>query len=364
MGGLVYGDGISARPSHLITAFQSEFHRQWQQLADPHVRSLAWLLTSPDLLEHLSPVWLGASLNPPLPFISGVVDWLLSLDSSPQQLQQLHLMLARKKHRRLGLYAETLLEFYFAEHGILYARGLQVRDAQGRTVGEFDFLVRQGDALAHWELATKFYLFCPANTSGSSTTHGFNVGFDAYVGPNLQDNLALKMHKMLHQQLRLASHPLAVSALPEPVISAQAFIKGWLFYGSSGVAGSDSMPGMGCVKGAEETEDTEAPSILLEGIAPQHARGYIWTLAEFCHVAVTAFDAGVILDRLDWLAPAQCDVAAVRSISQLSDAVATHFSLSATPLLVAGMRVNEGCAQELCRGMLVPDDWWQRAINR
>ncbi len=38
---------------------QDGFHRRWGHLRDPHVRTLAWLLTAPDLLDLQAPQWRG-----------------------------------------------------------------------------------------------------------------------------------------------------------------------------------------------------------------------------------------------------------------------------------------------------------------
>jgi hypothetical protein len=56
--------------------YQGQFHQQWGHLNDVHVRSLAWLLSSSDLLDQQSPVWQGAIVAPELPSQSQLERWL------------------------------------------------------------------------------------------------------------------------------------------------------------------------------------------------------------------------------------------------------------------------------------------------
>jgi len=108
------------------------FHRKWGHLARPHVRALAWLLDSPDLLDPDSPHWQGkiATLGPITP---AVANWLDDLDADPSLLDA---ALGNRFYSRLGLYAEKLMAFYFAQQGTLAAHGLQVRDGKNGTIGE------------------------------------------------------------------------------------------------------------------------------------------------------------------------------------------------------------------------------------
>src|SRR5262245_39274773 len=133
--------------------YQAAYARRWGGLSDPHVRALAWLLDSPDLLDPAAPQWRGKiatlSLDP-----HAIDGWLTALDRAPAAL---HAWLAARPTPRLGRYAENLAAFYFHEHGMLVEQGLQVRAENGETIGEFDFLLREDAGLAHLEFATKFY---------------------------------------------------------------------------------------------------------------------------------------------------------------------------------------------------------------
>lgn len=310
-------------PARLSEPFQAQFERRWGHLTRPHVRALAFLLDAPDLLDAVSGYWGGriASLGALKP---EVADWLAALEHDPAALDA---ALGARPYSRLGLYAEKLLAFYFARQGVLVAHSLQVRASRNDTIGEFDFLLREGDALLHWELATKFYLLIDAPDDG---------GLETLVGPNLADTLGLKMRKILDKQLALARHPAAQSLLPQAVAGAQALVKGWLFYPAG------ALP-------------------LIAGIAPAHNHGFWSTLAQ---VDGLAGERWLIVPRLQWLAPVKMAAEAETlplSRAALRQQLAARFALAPAPLLVACMREENGWWLESRRGFIVPDDWPERA---
>ena len=223
---------------------QRQFHQRWSWLNDPHVRTLAWLLDAPDMLDASAPMWQGriAGLGPDAALEAR--DWLAALERDPATL---HARLAVHRYTRLGRYAEQLLSFYFTHLGILEGQGIQVRRGS-QTIGEFDFLLRQQNGLVHRELATKVYLL---RSSGEGVRRA-----DYFVGPNLADTLGAKMSKIIERQLSLSSHPSAASALPGPVVEAGALVKGWLFY----------------------PEGEEVTGAALPGLSPAHCRGSWRTL--------------------------------------------------------------------------------------
>ena len=223
-----------------VESCQARFHQRWQHLSDPHVRALAWLLDAPDLLDPQAPQWRGLIAT-----LAGVpdrqiADWLAALDVAPDAL---HAYLDIGPYTRLGRYAEKLMAFYFQHQGTLFAHGIQVRAGKNHTVGEFDFLLRQGDALLHWEFATKFYLL---------ESSGVGLEADYFVGPNLADTLGAKMRKILDRQLSLAQHPAAQIHLPQAIAAAQALVKGWLFYHADDPHAS---PSMGCLLYTSDAAD-------------------------------------------------------------------------------------------------------------
>lgn len=305
---------------------QSLFHQDWQHLRDPHVRALAWMLTSPSILAKQSPLWQQKIAQLRLPDPLALRAWLSQLDRQPTELHQ---ALALHKYRRLGHYAENLLAFYLQHQGILYAHGLQVHAEQAATIGEFDFLLYQAAGLLHWEIATKFYLL----EAGENADHVPDL-YD-FLGPNLADTLGAKMEKIFRQQLALSQHAEAQKILPQRVIGAEALIKGWLFYPEAVMARG-----------------------VVEGIAIDHCRGYWWTLNDIAHLAIPY---ALILERLQWLAPAQTRPDLVLEKGNLQETLGRHFQQDHNPVMVAIMRRNGDLMQEFCRGMVVPDDWLLRA---
>lgn len=300
--------------------YQAHFARRWGHLRQAHVRTLAWLLDAPDLLDPHDPHWEHkiASLGEVPP---DVARWLGQLDADPSALEA---ALGERVYTRLGLYAEKLMAFYFRERGELVAHGLQVRSSRNDTVGEFDFLLDAGaDGIEHIEFATKFYLL-----EGTSASR-----FDTFVGPNLADSLGAKMRKIFTRQLELGMHPAAQALLDRPVIRARALVKGWLFY----PAGWHQPMG---------------------GISAQHCRGFWCALAD-----VPALEQGrfVVLPRMQWLAPYLGDGSdAVLEKEQLQVALAG----ADMPSLVAAVREEGGDVIETARGFIVPDTWRERAARR
>lgn len=309
-------------------SYQERFHRRWGHLRRARVRALAWLLDAPDLLDASDPVWAGriATLGPVTPETAA---WLNRLDLDPTPLDE---ALGAKVHTRLGLYAEKLMAFYFAQQGRLVAHGLQVRASPNDTVGEFDFLLEDGpDAVEHIEFATKFYLL---DGEGGQQQ---DWQLSALVGPNLADSLGLKMRKVFERQLSLGEHPAAQALLPRPVSKAKALVKGWLFYPAG------SWPEM-------------------RGIAAGHCRGFWCALDEIDTLAGEEF---LMLPRLQWLAPFRAQSATwMMSRAQLHAELSAQFETSSTPVLVSSVRYQPGKIEEIERGFIVPNDWRERAAAR
>ena len=316
--------GAPSTPPPGAQTYQSLFEQRWPHLSNPHVRALAWLLDAPDLLDPTSPHWQGriASLGPMSP---ETAEWLAALELDPIPLQA---ALGERHYSRLGLYAEKLMAFYFAEHGKLVAHGLQVRANRNDTVGEFDFLLRDGDDLVHIEFATKFYLL-DADAAGA--------GFNGLIGPNLADTLGAKMRKIFDKQLSLALHPAAQPLLPQPVARAQALVKGWLFYpDSSGAAAMD-------------------------GISQPHCNGFWMTLSQAQNLPDGDY---IIMPRLHWLAPLKSPADAGISKQELLAALADQMAQVSAPVMVASMmRVGDRLVERY-RGFVVPDEWHAQAVQR
>ncbi len=311
--------------SPVFPVFQSCFEQRWGHLTRPHVRALAWLLDAPDLLDPSSPHWQGriASLGPVTP---AVAKWLAGLEADPSALDA---ALGQRFYSRLGLYAEKLMAFYFAQHGTLVAHGLQVRAARNDTVGEFDFLLRDGGRLLHWEFATKFYLL----DAQAALEHG---RFNGLIGPNLADTLGAKMRKIFDKQLTLASHPAAQPLLPQPVDAAQALVKGWLFYPAGDVPA-------------------------LNGISQPHCHGFWMTLAQSAQLSGARYR---LMPRLDWLAPLKTPAGTALSGDELQGALREQMAAVPAPVMVAEVEEVAGWLVERRRGFVVPDDWCAQAAAR
>jgi uncharacterized protein len=316
---------MQASTDNSNTSFQTQFHQRWNHLNDAHVRTLAWLLDAPDLLDPHSPPWLGRVAS--IGMIEAKTEtWLAELDRAPAAL---HAYLDLQPFTRLGRYAEKLMAFYLEHRGLLVAHGVQVRAEKNDTIGEFDFLLRQDEALVHWEFATKLYLL-------ESSGHGHQA--DYFVGPNLADTLGSKIRKIMDRQLLLSQHPAARLHVPEPIVSAQALVKGWLFY-----HGQTPLP------------------TLPQGISRAHCRGFWCTLQELDDVAGQYY---VVLPRLRWLAPAKVLEKQALSRSALNAELIGHFNSATTPVLIAVLEQRGDYMLEFDRGFIVPDDWRLRAEMR
>lgn len=308
---------------------QERFHRRWHQLTDPHVRALAWLIDAPSLLDPAAPQWAGRVAELALDAGDAARPWILALDLAPQTL---HAHIALHSHAGLGRYAEQLMTFYLQHLGILAAHNLQVHDSDKRTLGEFDFLVWRGAALLHWEFATKFYLLQSPPAGAVRQERA-----DYFVGPNLADSLGAKMQKIFQRQLVLSDHPAAQALLPQPVSTAQALVKGWLFY-----------------------PDGDYPVSPALGVCGLHCRGF-WCGLD----ALPEAQAYAVLPRLSWLAPARLASAATLDRGQLAKEIASLFAKDeAMPVLVALLRMEDGVALETSRGFIVPEGWRERAGQR
>ncbi|GAB5100165.1 DUF1853 family protein [Caballeronia sp. HLA56] len=374
-----------------MSAPSPDFARIVDGFGDTTVRDLAWLLLSPDLLdEHHA----GARLAHPFDSEAmrrTTLAWLAELDAAPDAL---HAHTRNPKSTRLGIYAESLLEFFLA-HGPaarLIAANVQIR-RQRRTIGECDFLLETADgARLHWELAVKFYLHIgkpvaqsggeidapsgarlPDRFVGEHAAQGGvdidassgarlpgrivgecaeqNVGADAaspssrlsdYVGPNLQDRFDLKHARLLTHQSTLTARPEFIALGYEGPWEPRLFIKGRLFYRDEGVA--------------------SAPEI-----GEQHLRGWWMTASDWREKRGTASNAcdecaWIVQPRLAWLASRRLRADDANAL--LAEASVIHARLQeiAMPTMIAAYRRDEaGNWSEESRGFIVPDDWPERA---
>ncbi|KDR32720.1 DUF1853 family protein [Caballeronia grimmiae] len=309
----------------------SDLSRLVDRFEDATVRDLAWLLFAPDLLRVDQA---GAKLAQPFASSAereATLAWLHTLDAAPDPL---HVRSRNPRSTRLGIYAESLLEFFLA-HGPaarLVAANVPLRQ-QRRTIGECDFLLETADgARVHWELAVKFYLHIG---DGASAT----ARLSDYVGPNLQDRFDLKYGRLLTHQLALTTRAEFAALKLDGPWDAQLFIKGRLFYHDDSVI--------------------PAPEI-----GERHVRGWWLTASEWRagHQAIDDARAWVVQPRLAWLASRRLQAGEAESL--MAEAAAIHASLQAAvaPTMVASyVRDGAGGWTEESRGFIVPDDWPERA---
>ena len=297
-------------------------------LRDPAVRDLAWVIGSPGLLTPAHPeyhqllvedAWCQEQLLACLP-------WLTKLDQAPHDL---HEFIASRPTRRLGHYFETLI-YYWLTHTPdtrLIANNLQVQFGQ-RTFGEFDFLFSDASrAVCHWEVAVKFYLQKEAVNEQR-----------AFIGPGTQDRLDLKMDKVFQQQLQLGLTHAGLRALPPDIKldRVQALIKGYLFYHAS----SNS-------------------SMATPGVSRDHLSGWWIRHGLDSLPEASTHRRWMLLPRLRWLAPARAETEAdTLSDSGLTKCLDVHFNISKEALLVFEMTPDtSGIWQEKSRGFIVCSSW-------
>jgi hypothetical protein len=237
---------------------------------------------------------------------------LHQLDRDPAPL--LAILAQRPACRRLGRYVEALLWAWcqLAPHCSELHANLPVRDG-GRTLGEFDLLLRLDGEPWHVEVACKYYLV---------------VGRQA-VGADLHDAWLRKFAK-LEQQLRLSRHPLAQAVLPAGWQNCQvgSLLRGRFFHRDAPV--------------------TPAP---LNPLAPA---GWWRPLAEPWPGEQDASVRYMHLPRLRWLGSACGGQTGGDSAASLRAQLADYDS----PQQIAVLQQNgDGVWQEAGRGFIVPGSW-------
>jgi hypothetical protein len=303
-------------------------HSIIDELQDPAVRDLAWVIGSPGLLDGTYPAYQGHVVEDKWcqDQLHVCATWLSKLDAHPQTL---HDFIQSRPTRRLGHYFETLITFWLThlKETELIATNLQVQDAQ-RTLGEYDFLFRHSEGETfHWEAAVKFYLQVTPQAEQSS-----------FIGPGTRDRLDIKLNKVFKQQLLLSNSPEGRQALPKNIKPdrTQAFIKGYLFYHFS-----------------------IRHKLSIAGVSARHLSGW-WMRHNLEKIPQTNTDSlWAILPRLNWLAPALItDKSQVNTYSILAEQLDQHFQAGSEALLVAELTGETGDVwRELSRGFVVCSTW-------
>ncbi|MGO0629596.1 DUF1853 family protein [Pseudomonas sp. SAR267] len=308
----------------------AQFHELPRRLRRPAVRDLAWTLLSPALLSappcpQRHPLAGSAWAADP----QHLHDWLRALDADELPLRD---WLARITSRRLGLYYEALWQFALKQApGVeLLASNLAIRTG-GRTLGELDILLRDGEGTHHLELAIKLYLG-PSAGNGGDPAH--------WLGPGCHDRLGSKLAHLAGHQLPMSADARsreALAAVGADQVQAHLWLGGYLFYPWPGHA--------------------EPPA----GANPEHLRGR-WVRRQYWET--TADQRWQPLPRHAWLAPARAEPDACWSVPQFEAWLAGLDEHAPAQLLVRLEPDGEGAWQEVERVFLVADCWPHLPDNR
>lgn len=227
-------------------------------------------------------------------------------------------------HRRVGRYFEQLVRFYLETVRCfeIVAHGLQIHEC-GQTVGEIDFLYRDGDGLlCHCETAVKFYLHFPDAVECGSR----------FIGPNAADSFERKMQRLVEHQLQLSE-----GRFPE-VARREAHVKGRIFYHPL----------------------QTPPDVFPELLSPDHLKS-VWIRESELELletpeTVTRF---LVLRKPHWLAPEIPTATDDRllTVGEVSGFLEHHFSRRRTPQLISGLKEDENGWSETSRTFVVSDQW-------
>jgi hypothetical protein len=293
------------------------------------VRDLAWAIGSPSLLrsgggDRVSDDWCRLAFHDRIP-------WLRELDKKPDELLA---WLAQRKSRLLGVYFESLIEYWLTHwrRMRLHAARLPLKEA-GRTIGEFDFLFcdRYLGIDYHWETAVKFFL------------HYRQEGnVDDWLGPNPRDTWLRKSTRVFGHQLKLSARPEALPVLRRlgmEALQPKAFFKGYLF---------------------EHIGEAAQPGSLLPELSPNHLTGW------WCHLSESGelpqeddSNRWLSLSRLHWLSAVYSKEATPGMGREACLALLeAHFDGSQKPVLLAELAQGaDGIWRECGRGFVVADNW-------
>lgn len=254
--------------------------------------------------------------------------WLEGLDRSPQPLLQ---HLANRRSHRLGIYFESLWQFFLGEDPAfeLLAHNLPIHH-EGRTLGEFDclYFCHDRQQVVHLELAVKFFLGLRARQASNDGRGDPPQTSEAkhWLGPDAKDRLDLKLAHLLQRQTRLSDTPAAreaLSALNIEVGCKEVAFKGYLF-----------------------THSTQ-PMLPPPAFNPACNLGHWMTCSEVTHALETGDTqsgtgaegtAYTVLPKMQWLGPAQANAATqLLGRAELTTRIQAHFAQEDYPLMIAAM---------------------------
>lgn len=329
---------------------------QWQ-------RDLIWTLAGPALLN--TP-WAPASLPVPglLPAGSTSADTGSKSPANPctlantaathrfdpallTQVQELS-QPQECRSPRLGLVFEHLWQHWLAQSHLRWSANIQIKD-QGRTLGELDLLVDDGQDHWHLELAIKFYLNCQRD----------------WIGPNRRDRLADKIRHTRDHQLPLSQQQAAIESLKASdwrPSKRLAITRGCLFYPHD--YSHDPKTGIATRSASDLTPESVNGPTLKKSVGtpievnPTHWRGQ-WMHAQY--LSQLPQGRWYLLAKDQWLSPAL--VSQPVDNAYLQKYLNAHFNHLRTPVcLVRTEQGRHGWAEQE-RWFVMPDGW-PSAINR
>jgi uncharacterized protein len=256
----------------------------------PHrcLADLKWLLQSAPLLS-LQPKHFNAHVQQyDATHTNAIANWLSTVDTADLHRAVLDTTPKKNVPIRLGRYAETLL-LYFLKHSPVFeliaanvplrSNTLEADHKDHTTVGEIDYLLRDANGVYwHWELAVKFYLYCPSQDT--QLNHAPIVAND-FKGPAGVDTLALKLNKLFNKQL-LHQPPPPYCPDISTIWHSAAYTRGYLFY--------------------PYTQFKYATIKRCDVLNPHHGQGWWLSIDDFDSTEHIG-EYFVHLPRLYWLAP-------------------------------------------------------------
>ncbi|MFL0802291.1 MAG: DUF1853 family protein [Agarilytica sp.] len=311
----------------------------WMNFQHPYVRDLAWLLLSPSLIDQTLGEFSAYHPCPSPESQADLVNWLRSVDADIAANDIIPTGIDRQRFRRLGLYCESLFNFYLENSPEEKNKVYKNFRAQGekQTIGECDFIIANAKPyLTHIEIAVKFFL---QTASGEREWH-------SWVGPNAIDRLDIKLERMRTHQLPLPQRKdteaiflnLKNENEKREEIESLHFIKGVLFTPFNGNL---------ITKLPENTN----PNLL-------HAR---WIkISEFLDIVPSSESAFTSCDKMEWLTGpenhntdgADAVINQIRSIYECAQK-----ERKVAPGLMIWLHHPHEKDKEQTRLMIVPDCW-------
>lgn len=270
------------------------------------VRDLAWVINSPSLIKLDNNFSFDSSKD---------VSWLDSLDDNPEELLS---YLAQRKRNTLGDYFETLVGFYFEKTEGIEILGRNIQVIEGKdTIGEYDFIIKEGNIFKHIEVAVKFYI--AVEDSGN---------WNNFIGPMTKDRLDIKLDKLINRQTHLSETPRGRKILDEMgvgEVASEILLKGCFFY----------------------QYDRKKP-IIADSACEDHLRGQWCKIGDIDNVITDG--NWTILEKPFWLSAPCYESSSGFKADEFKAVIREEIVKNRRPLLVAKI------GEEL-KVFVVPDNW-------